>query len=221
MDDTLCRFYAAIGKQDPSKTPCYSKSSYINIRAGLNRYLRAPPLSRNLNIMTDRAFMKSNQVFVGIIKKLRREGKDTSTHKPAITPSDMHKLYETGTLSNNNPWSLVHKVFFEISLYFCRRGCEGLRELTKNSFKICTNDQGMEYATMAYHETEKKKQGHEKDQVEKTNRMYAENNENCPVKSLKLLFEKLHPDCDAVFQYPNTNYRQTVQWYIHSCNIYL
>ncbi len=43
--------------------------------------------------------------------------------------------------------------------------------------------------------------------------MYAEDNENCPVKSPKMLFEKLHTDCDALFQYLNTNYRQTGQWY--------
>ncbi len=46
--------------------------------------------------------------------------------------------------------------------------------------------------------------------------MYAEQNENCPVKSLQLLIQKLHnvnPDCTALFQYPNTSYNITGIWF--------
>ena len=37
MDALLTRFYAALSPSN--KTKSYSKSSYINIRAGINRYL--------------------------------------------------------------------------------------------------------------------------------------------------------------------------------------
>ncbi len=117
--------------------------------------------------MTDRAFLKSNQVFVGIIKKLRRQGRDTTTHKPVVSENDMQKMYKSGTLCNSNPWGLLQKVFFEVSLHFCRRGCEGLRDLKPSSFKFCTDEQGQLYATMAYNETEKKKTGTKKNNMKK------------------------------------------------------
>ena len=157
--------------------------------------------------------MKSNQVFLGIIKKLRREGLDTTKHKPPISERDMTKMYESGTLSNDHPWGLLQKIYFEISLHFCRRGCEGLRELKKSSFIFKTNDNGVEYATMAYHETEKRKQGHEKDQHEKVTRMYSQPGPNCPVNSLKLLLKKLNKECQSLFQYPTVNWHNNDVWF--------
>ena len=58
------------------KSKYYSKSSRINIRAGLNRHRRLPPVGRTINILQDGDFQKSNQLFAGALKNMRREGKD-------------------------------------------------------------------------------------------------------------------------------------------------
>ena len=50
---------------------------------------------------------------------------------------------------------------------------------------------------MAYNKVEKKKQGHKKTIKEKEARMYEEPGDDCPIRSLKLLLAKLHPDCKA------------------------
>ena len=58
----------------------YSKSAYINIRSGLNRYLTSPPNSFEINLMRDREFMHANQVFSGVLRKLKEDGHDTTKH---------------------------------------------------------------------------------------------------------------------------------------------
>ena len=84
---------------------------YVNIRAGLNRYLRSSTTQRKINLMHDKEFMESNQVCSGLLKTMRRAGLDKTTHKPAISAGDM-ELYASGVLSNDKPWGLVYKVYF-------------------------------------------------------------------------------------------------------------
>ena len=44
--------------------------------------------------------------------------------------------------------------------------------------------------------------------------MYAvDNDELCSVKSFKLYLGKLHPECDALFQTPNKNFKISGVWY--------
>ena len=74
IDQLLGLFYAAAGPTDKAKNTHYSKSTYINLRAGINRYLRLPPYNRKLNVMKDDTFQRSNKILIGILKKLRKEG---------------------------------------------------------------------------------------------------------------------------------------------------
>ena len=126
LDSLLCQFYAGLAPAGESVD--YSKSSYVNIRAGLNRYLRSPPTQRKINLMHDKEFMESNQVFSGLLKTMRRAGLDKTTHKTPISAGDMDRLYASGVLSNDMPWGLIYKVYFKLSLHFTRRGVEGIQE---------------------------------------------------------------------------------------------
>ena len=45
----------------------------------------------------------------------------------------------------NIPSGLLSKVFFEIILYFCRRGQENLREMKPDDFETKTDDDGQQY----------------------------------------------------------------------------
>ncbi len=43
---------------------------------------------------------------------------------------------------------LLRNVWFHINLYWCRRGCEGQQELTKQSFHFLVDESGREYFSM-------------------------------------------------------------------------
>ncbi|KAH3864272.1 hypothetical protein DPMN_027288 [Dreissena polymorpha] len=82
LDKTLQKFNASVqGKEGRDN----SKSALTSIRAGINRHLILPPVVRQMNLMKDRDFMFSNQVCTGLIKRLKREGRDKSSHKEPIS----------------------------------------------------------------------------------------------------------------------------------------
>ena len=79
-------------------------------------------------------------------KKMRQEGKGKIHHKPSIQQGDVVKLYNHPRVFNPNiPSGLLNKVFFEITLYFCRRGQENLRIMKPNDFETKTDDNGKRY----------------------------------------------------------------------------
>ena len=58
----------------------------------------------------------------------------------------MQKLYQSNVFNINTPKGLQKKVFFEVMLYFCRRGQQNLRELKKECFVIKKDPNGREYS---------------------------------------------------------------------------
>ncbi|CAG2190184.1 KCTD1_15 [Mytilus edulis] len=163
--------------------------------------------------MTDRAFMTSNHVLLGLIKLLKRDGKDTTVHKKAISQGDIEKLYSCGVFNVDSPDTLQNKVFWDVMLNFGRRGQEGLPELKSNSYHKLTDDKGMKYYTMAYNERDKTHHGVDGKENIKETRMYERPNDlNCPVHSLDLYLSKLSPKCSAFFQQTLVNPRPDC-WY--------
>ncbi|XP_070573869.1 uncharacterized protein KIAA1958-like [Ptychodera flava] len=204
LNNKLREFYASLCTRSGED---YAKSSLVGIRAAINRHLTSVPYNRPINILRDREFNSSNHVFVGLIKKLKREGKDTSTHKSAIQRGDLAKLMESGVLSMDTPQALLRKVWFDIMVHFCRRGREGLRDMTKSSLVFEHDDIGAEFVRMAYNEKNKIHQGtlNPRDDVAEEKRMYAQpGSAKCPVRALKLYLSKLHPKQTAMFQRPLT-----------------
>lgn len=86
--------------------------------------------------MQDSEFTMSNNVFSGRIKFLRRAGHDNTERHPAISEENLTILRNSEAMNPNTPWGLVNKVWFNIRLHFGRRGKEGLRKLTPQSFII-------------------------------------------------------------------------------------
>ena len=65
---------------------------------------------------------------------LKRKGLAKVEHYPAICEEDLHKLYnESSVFCVNIPKNLQWKVFFELLLFFCRRGMENLCDLKKKN----------------------------------------------------------------------------------------
>ena len=119
----------------------------------------------------NKLFLPANKVLTGRLKILRSAGLDTSSHKLIIPPGDIKKLYQSRGLSDDNPTSLQHKVFFEMSMHIGRRGCEGLVRASLKRFDIVfmkdDHNPNVEYTTINHNETSKKNHGVESNQIEK------------------------------------------------------
>lgn len=148
--------------------------------------------------------------------QLKRSGKENSQHKPPIEREDLVKLKASEALSIHNPLSLLRNVWFHVVLFFCRRGREGQRELTKSSFKSEVDAAGRNYITMTHDEITKNHPGGLKDvsSTEKYARLYETDQENDGYKAIQLYLTKLNPLSEAFFQYPKKNWTPNgLIWY--------
>lgn len=166
----------------------------VNLRAGLNRYLQAPPNNRIINLMHNDAFQNANRVFSGVLHDNKEKGLDTSKLKSSISPHDLDKLYDEyflPGLADGNVQILQQKVFFDLLYYTSHRGKEGLRNLKKEYFVIKKTPQGLEYIELIVNEVTKKNQGdqcstrlnnvHNDEKV-----IFAQpDSDRCPVNSFK------------------------------------
>ena len=213
LDQNLRRFYAEARTQ---KGDMYSRSSLLGFRSSIERHLNASPYNRNIHISNDPRFSRSNQMLDAQLVAMKRSGKENPQHKPAIEVEDLRKLKTSAAFSFASPLSLLRCVWFNIVLYFCRRGREGQRSLSTKSFTFEMDASGRKFATMAHDEASKNHPGGLNDvqSQEKEARMYQTEDENDGSKALELYLAKINPNCTAFFQYPkrNFNYEDEV-WY--------
>lgn len=156
MDANLRLFYAEARNKDGGN---YSRSTLLGFRNGLERYLNNPLYKKGIHIAIDPAFQQSNQMLDAKLKDLKKYGEENVKHKPAITREDLRRLKESEVISLTTPQGLLYNVWFHVNLYFCRRGREGQRNLTKSSFLFLQDENNKWYATMAHDESSKTRQG--------------------------------------------------------------
>lgn len=195
----LRQFY---GEAKNSEGKEYSKSSLIGLRTGINRHLQAPPYCKYFNINIDPVFAVANKVLLGKIKVNIRNGHEQSKHKSSISLGDVNKMYLTGTLANDNPESLQHKVFFELALHFSI-GNRGWHNLQKSAVCFTRDDQdeNLICVTLRHQENTMSRGSQCNPAPNRGEQMYSRPNDPlCPVKSLKLYLSKLSPSCSNFFQ---------------------
>ena len=205
LDEKLRFFYAEVrGKQGQD----YSKNTLLGIRSGIERYLNGPPHNKGILISQNPAFKRSNMMLNAKLKSLKHEGKHSVQHKPAIEIEDLRKLKTSDAINPSTPNGLLMNVWFHCTLYWCRRGREGQRNLTKSSFKFLNDENDHPYATMTHDEASKNHPGGFCDQesYEKLGRMYKTDDPNDGFTSLQLYLAKINPKCDAFFQFPKRNW---------------
>ncbi|XP_069461461.1 uncharacterized protein [Ambystoma mexicanum] len=198
LNKILREFFATVRNSSGKQ---YSISSYAGLRAGVNRFFND---TRRINIVKDPEFTTANNVFIGVMKSLRKLGKDVSEHNPRISDMDLQILKSSPVLSINTARGLVSKVWFDVQFYFARRGQEGHRDLMPQSFKMNKDEQGIEYVTLAFSD----KSRHHPIQL-KTNKenvhgcMYSlPGNPLCPVNSFKKYLSKLPENPPAFYLHP-------------------
>lgn len=210
LDELLTDFYINVRTQGGQ---FYSFSSLVALRHGLNRYLK------NVNIVNDPAFRKSNLSFKVALKRLKEAGKGSIEHKEPISQADMATLYSHSQVFNpNTPEGLLNKVWFEITFYFFRRGQENQRYLTPNHFGFATDEYGRKYVykrkSLSLYTN-----GCNMDPTASSSdsgrgvRMYATGSAVCPVATFERYLRKRNPHESALFQHPRTTSFQDSIWY--------
>ena len=213
LDKLLARFYVELRKVDGSY---YSKISYTGIRAALQRHLQNPPWNVCYSILSDGRFLNSNQVLKGVFKTLTEMGECTMSHHKPIEKGDINKLKSTGVIGTDNTHSLLHLVWLSIALQFGKRGKEGYRLMTKDTFRRGNDDLGSAYYEYAVCESQK---NHSGKTLSSTNlpqgRMYAQPGDPlCPVAALDKYISLLHPELNALWQRPHPKFvNGNSQWY--------
>ena len=112
---------------------------------GLNRYFN---LARNIDIVSDKCFMRCNLVFEGVQVKGKEEGRGVVHSTPHIADTDLIKIgmyFDVGHMKEPKPYILQHTVQFYLMYFFCRRGQENLYDLTKDHFKVIAEPEGTQY----------------------------------------------------------------------------
>ena len=219
LDANLRLFYAEARNKDGGN---YSRSTLLGFRNGLERYLNNPPYKKGIHIATDPAFQQSNQMLDAKLKEMKKQGEQNVKHKPAIEREDLRRLKESNVISLTTPQGLLYNVWFHITLYFCRRGREGQRNLRRSSFLFLQDENKKWYATMAHDESSKTRQGGIDDTAtnyEKLGRMYQTDHRNDGFNALRLYCSKLNPDCNAFFQFPRRFWKgpEEAVWFENRC----
>ncbi|CAG2213430.1 KCTD1_15 [Mytilus edulis] len=213
LNDALTEFYAEVRNTGGEY---YAKSTLVGIRASINRHLRAPPFSKTYSIMSDdSAFLKSNKMFLAMIKKVQREGMDRTKHHSSISEGDLHKLRSSDALSTENPKTLQRQIWFDLVLSFGRRGRENQRFFTDKTFVVKSDDCSHRYVEMAVSETTKNhKGGLDDNQNIIKPRMYETKKPDCPVAALTKYLSKRNPTSNIFFQQPRVKVNnEDEMWY--------
>ncbi|XP_072028469.1 uncharacterized protein [Amphiura filiformis] len=128
LDDIIGKFYCGARKQDGE---LYCKKTMQAIRFGLQRHFIN---EGKCDIVMNEDFASSSRVFKSYSATLKQRGKGFVKHKMAIREEDMSIIQDS--LDVTDPLGLQNKVFLDFMLYFCNRGRENLREMTRDSFEM-------------------------------------------------------------------------------------
>lgn len=213
LDNHLRLFYAEVKNKEGQD---YSKSTLLGIRNGLERYLNSPPHNKGITITGNPAFKRSNIVLNAKVKLLKQQGKENIKHKPALEPEDLEKLKTSAVFDCSNPHGLLQNIWFHTTLYWCRRGREGQRNLRKTSFVFKQDPNGEDFVTMAHSESSKNHPGglNDTESFENLGRMYKTEQQDDGYSAIKLYIAKLNPACEAFYQYPKRQWKSTDDsWY--------
>ncbi len=157
LPNLLESFYSDVHNKQGER---YKLQSLKCILAGLNRHFKE---TRNLDIISDPLFTKSNEMFKGVVKQICKMGLGSTISFPVIPDEDMIKLgdYFEQDFSGKvlvNPWKLQQAVMFMVMYFTCRRGRENLYEMTPEMYKIYTDATGKKYVAQAVDELDKNHQ---------------------------------------------------------------
>ena len=204
LDTSLRRFYVEARNKSGES---YSKSTVLGFRHSFERFLNAPLISRGLKLSSDPRFKRSNEVLNAQIVRLKRQGKENVTHKPAIKSEDWWSWKPRQPLH----W-VVHMPSFAMCGFMLLYSYVGEEEKVRgswrkraSSFKLKRQEEDLLQWRMMKRQKTIPEGVSDVSSSERLARMYETPEENDRYKALKFYMAKLNPQCDAFFQYPRKN----------------
>ena len=199
----LRKFYAEVKTKDGNMM---SPSGLRGLRAALHRTITSPPLARDINILSDREFNQANKMLDAICKTYVQKANVKPKHHPSIENGDLRRISQYINSYKSSPETLLHCFWFLLCYNFARRGGEGWRELSKESFGVAKDDQGKQYLFLKHTEKKNWQGGSSSKAWDYSDiRAYGINVEGVSlniVEAFQFYISKLHPECSALFQKP-------------------
>ncbi|KAJ8317556.1 hypothetical protein KUTeg_005460 [Tegillarca granosa] len=123
LNSRLRTFYAEVRN---AQGEGYTRSTFVGIRASINRHLHSPLYNKTFSLLNDKEnyFYFSNQMFVSVLKNIKKDGLDKTEHYQALSDADLLKVRSSRVLSTDQPLPLLRKVWFDLTIGFARRGRE-------------------------------------------------------------------------------------------------
>ena len=127
-------------------------------------------------------------------------------------------MKDTGVIGTHNPKALLNLVWLSIAIQFGKRGQEGYRSMTKNTFRRGTDDEGNNFYEYAVCEAQKNHYGFSfASTYLPQGRMYATGDTLCPVAALDKYLSLLHPALNCLWQKPNCKIKsKNCRWFFKS-----
>ena len=195
LADSLRRFYAEVKtKKGLPMTP----ASLTCLRASLHRYLTEPPLNRCINIITDSMFIAANNMFNSKQKLFRKSHNSKPKHKPTIEDGDLQKMRTYFSSNLMRPEVNQEMTWFNLCYYFGRRGREGWRDMSKETFAVRVDDMDKRYIAQVETESTKNHQSENQDSSDYSDIRVYEQQFLCPVASFEKHLKQLNDKCDAL-----------------------
>ncbi len=152
--EELCTQLAAFWPNARTKKgELYKKKTLQKLKFGLKKHIL-----KKCNVDIDKGdFRRSSEVFLASLTDLKKKGKGSVVHKLVISVEDLAKLYSGSNHAFNvdTPAGLFYKTWFEVMFFFCRRGQENLRNMTKRTYSVKSDGQGMRYISQYVDEMDK------------------------------------------------------------------
>ena len=155
LPEILENFYPNLRRIDGEQ---YKLQSIKCIRAGLNRWTKA---NRSVDIIKDVKYTKANEIFKGISKLARKDGRATTRSTPVIAHEDLERIatyFLHDILNKPEPKKLQQCVLFYIIYFFCRRGRENLYQMNLQTFETACDPDGTQYIFQSLDELDKNHQ---------------------------------------------------------------
>ena len=145
-------FYANARTKDRKK---YNVGSMKSIRSNINRWFQE---NKNINIITDKGFSKSNLLFKGVQVCAKKDGLGIRKSTVPISDADLMNIanyFNVDHMNSLNPRVLQKNVIFNLMYHTCRRGHENLYIMEKDWFKVVVTPTGEHYIEQARDELDK------------------------------------------------------------------
>ena len=113
---------------------------------------------RGLDLISNEAFVKANEMFCGVNKQKRIQGLGSTKSTPVISEADLQKIseyFDHDIMNHPSPKKVQQCLIFYIIYFFCHRGRENLYQMTWDTFKVNIDSNGKRFVFQVLDEHDK------------------------------------------------------------------